>query len=77
MDCHFSFLIFNGPSKIPDMTGDETQPRTLYVGNLDAQMTEEFLVVLFSQIGPVKGCKIIHEVGTQFFLSKRLQTASS
>ncbi|CAL8104667.1 unnamed protein product, partial [Orchesella dallaii] len=41
--------------------GDETQPRTLYVGNLDAQMTEEFLVVLFSQIGPVKGCKIIHE----------------
>ncbi|CAL8105164.1 unnamed protein product [Orchesella dallaii] len=42
--------------------GDETQPRTLYVGNLDAQMTEEFLVVLFSQIGPVKGCKIIHEI---------------
>jgi len=41
--------------------GEETQPRTLYVGNLDVQMTEEFLLVLFSQIGEVKGCKIIQE----------------
>lgn len=59
------------------MTGDETQPRTLYVGNLDAQMTEEFLVVLFSQIGPVKGCKIIHEVGTQFLFSKGFYSTAS
>jgi len=42
--------------------GEETQPRTLYVGNLDPQTTDEFLLLLFSQIGPVKGCKIIHEV---------------
>ncbi|CAG7817773.1 unnamed protein product [Allacma fusca] len=41
--------------------GDETQPRTLYVGNLDAQMSEEFLMVLFGQIGQIRGCKIIHE----------------
>lgn len=59
--------------QIPDaiQIGDETQPRTLYVGNLDAQMTEEFLVVLFSQIGPVKGCKIIHEVSKPVFLSSQ------
>ena len=40
---------------------EETQPRTLYVGNLDPQTTEEFLLMLFSQIGVVAGCKIIHE----------------
>lgn len=42
-------------------SGEETQPRTLYVGNLDTQTTEDFLFLLFSQIGPVAGCKIIHE----------------
>jgi len=41
---------------------DDSQPKTLYVGNLDVQMSEEFLIVLFSQIGPIKGCKIIHEL---------------
>jgi len=41
--------------------GEDTQPRTLYVGNLDPQTTEDFLFLLFSQIGPVNGCKIIHE----------------
>lgn len=45
-------------------TGEETQPRTLYVGNLDSQTTEDFLFLLFSQIGPVAGCKIIHEPNT-------------
>ena len=33
-----------------------------YVGNLDHQMTEEFLITLFGQIGQIRGCKIIHEV---------------
>ena len=33
-----------------------------YVGNLDPSVTEELIVVLFGQIGTVKGCKIIHEV---------------
>jgi RNA recognition motif-containing protein len=51
------------------LIGEETQPRTLYVGNLDPQTTEEFLLLLFSQIGPVKGCKIIHEVSLFSFLS--------
>lgn len=40
------------------------QPRTLYVGNLDPQVTEELIVALFSQMGLVNGCKIIHEPGS-------------
>ncbi|VDP12173.1 unnamed protein product [Soboliphyme baturini] len=32
-----------------------------YVGNLDASISEEFLVSLFNQIGSVNKCKIIHE----------------
>lgn len=43
--------------------GDETQPRTLYVGNLDPSVTEQLILTIFSQIGPCKGCKIIHEPG--------------
>lgn len=34
-----------------------------YVGNLDPTVTEELILALFGQIGPVKGCKIIQEVG--------------
>lgn len=44
-------------------TSVENQPRTLYVGNLDPQVTEEFIATLFSQMGPLNGCKIIHEPG--------------
>ena len=33
-----------------------------YVGNLDPGCTEELLMMLFSQLVPCKGCKIIHEV---------------
>jgi RNA recognition motif-containing protein len=29
-------------------------PKTLYVGNLDHSVTEELVMVLFNQIGPVK-----------------------
>ncbi|XP_067144079.1 nucleolysin TIAR-like isoform X2 [Centruroides vittatus] len=42
---------------------NDNQPRTLYVGNLDPSVTEELILALFGQIGPVKGCKIIHEPG--------------
>jgi nucleolysin TIA-1/TIAR len=42
---------------------EESHPRTLYVGNLDASVSEDLLCALFSQIGPVKGCKIIREPG--------------
>jgi len=43
--------------------GDESNPKTLYVGNLDASVSEDLLCALFSQMGPVKGCKIIREAG--------------
>lgn len=42
---------------------DESHPKTLYVGNLDISVSEDLLCALFSQIGPVKGCKIIREPG--------------
>lgn len=42
---------------------EESNPRTLYVGNLDASVSEDLLCALFSQIGQVKGCKIIREPG--------------
>ncbi|CAN7990777.1 unnamed protein product [Ixodes hexagonus] len=43
--------------------GNDCQPRTLYVGNLDTAVTEELLLAVFGQMGLVKGCKIIHEPG--------------
>ncbi|KAJ8673726.1 hypothetical protein QAD02_004988 [Eretmocerus hayati] len=42
---------------------EESNPRTLYVGNLDQSVSEDLLCALFSQIGQVKGCKIIREAG--------------
>lgn len=42
---------------------EESNPRTLYVGNLDATVSEDLLCTLFCQIGQVKGCKIIRETG--------------
>ncbi|KAK9497501.1 hypothetical protein O3M35_004207 [Rhynocoris fuscipes] len=42
---------------------DESNPTTLYVGNLDHSVSEELLCALFSQIGQVKGCKVIREPG--------------
>ena len=42
---------------------EESHPRTLYVGNLDASVSDELLCTLFSQIGAVKGSKIIREPG--------------
>ncbi|KAI1280587.1 Nucleolysin TIAR [Halotydeus destructor] len=45
------------------LVGSDAQPRTLYVGNLDPQVTEELIVALFSHTGQINGCKIIHEPG--------------
>lgn len=42
---------------------DESQPKTLYVGNLDGSVSEDLLIALFSQMGSVKSCKIIREPG--------------
>nr|CAD7433901.1 unnamed protein product [Timema monikensis] len=49
------------PTTIPQIMNDESHPRTLYVGNLDDTVSEELVCALFSQIGLVKGCKIIRE----------------
>jgi nucleolysin TIA-1/TIAR len=43
------------------LTSDSSQPRTLYVGNLDSSITEDLILALFSQMGPLNGCKIIHD----------------
>lgn len=45
------------------MTGEDTSPKTLYVGNLSPHVTEDLLIALFGQIGACKSCKIIHEPG--------------
>jgi len=37
------------------------QPRTLYVGNLDPTVTEEFVATLFGQIGVVTKAKVIYD----------------
>ncbi|EDV42400.1 uncharacterized protein Dana_GF17967, isoform E [Drosophila ananassae] len=42
---------------------DESQPKTLYVGNLDSSVSEDLLIALFSTMGHVKSCKIIREPG--------------
>ncbi|KAH8337326.1 hypothetical protein KR059_006972 [Drosophila kikkawai] len=42
---------------------DESQPKTLYVGNLDSSVSEDLLIALFGTMGPVKSCKIIREPG--------------
>lgn len=41
----------------------DPENKTLYVGNLDPTVTEELILALFGQIGPVKGCKIIRDPG--------------
>lgn len=55
-------------SSASSMTGDQSssnghQPKTLYVGNLDPSVSEELLIQIFSQMGNIMGCKIIHEPG--------------
>ncbi|CAF1207522.1 unnamed protein product [Adineta steineri] len=40
---------------------ENANSRTLYVGNLDPSVSEELLMALFTQMGPCKNCKIIHE----------------
>ena len=53
--------LINGSQPFP--MSDSSQARTLYVGNLDPQVNEGFLLTLFSQIGEVTNFKIIHEPG--------------
>ncbi|CAO4365794.1 unnamed protein product [Caenorhabditis nigoni] len=37
------------------------EPRTLYVGNLDPSVSEDFIATLFNQIGSVTKTKVIHD----------------
>uniref|UniRef100_A0A7E4ZSI1 Nucleolysin TIA-1/TIAR n=1 Tax=Panagrellus redivivus TaxID=6233 RepID=A0A7E4ZSI1_PANRE len=46
------------------VANDEGQPRTLYVGNLDPSVTEEFVCTLFSQIGIVTKTKVIFDTAS-------------
>jgi nucleolysin TIA-1/TIAR len=43
---------------------DSSGNTTLYVGNLDHSVTEELICALFSQMGPVKSCKVIRDSGS-------------
>ena len=43
---------------------DESLPKTLYVGNLSHNVTEQFLYTLFGSIGPIQSCKIIREINS-------------
>uniref|UniRef100_A0A914RXY1 RRM domain-containing protein n=1 Tax=Parascaris equorum TaxID=6256 RepID=A0A914RXY1_PAREQ len=45
-----------------DTGSDDRQPRTVYVGNLDTSITEDFVATLFGQIGPVTKTKVIFDV---------------
>ncbi|GIY25035.1 RRM domain-containing protein [Caerostris darwini] len=55
-----SFVKYDSAMSNKEMS-NESHPRTLYVGNLDPTVTEDLILALFGQIGPVKGCKIIQE----------------
>jgi len=52
---------------------------TLYVGNLDHSVTEELICALFSQMGPVKSCKVIRDTGSDpyAFVEYHNHTAAS
>ena len=59
---------FNGVVKTEGVNGsngvngpDNSQPRTLYVGNLHPSVSEDLLVSIFSPMGQITGCKIIHD----------------
>ncbi|XP_042895898.1 nucleolysin TIAR isoform X5 [Parasteatoda tepidariorum] len=58
-----SFVKYDSAMSNKQEQSNESHPRTLYVGNLDPSVTEELILALFGQIGPVKGCKIIQEPG--------------
>lgn len=45
------------------LASEGSSAKTLYVGNLDPQITEDLIMALFSQIGVVSNCKIIQEPG--------------
>lgn len=55
----------NGAAAAGFKEDNAAEPKTLYVGNLDPSVTEDFITTLFTQIGPVAKCKIIWENNAQ------------
>lgn len=68
--CKYIFCVFLSVNKVPASYPIVVKIQIVYnfvncfryVGNLDPTVTEELILALFGQIGPVKGCKIIQEV---------------
>lgn len=65
-------MVFDVMSSLPKdnisqtfKTEDRNQDATIYVGNLDAQVTEELLWELFLQVGPVVNCYVPKDRVTQ------------
>ncbi|ODM98126.1 Nucleolysin TIAR [Orchesella cincta] len=54
-----------GASTFPSV--DESSPKTIYMGNLDSQITEDLLMALCSQYGTIKSCKLIKEAVSEPF----------
>lgn len=50
---------------LQDFANDESSPRTVYVGGLAPSVSEELIMTLFSQIGPVSKCKVVNDGGTE------------
>jgi len=48
-------------SNVPSCGDTNTR---LYIGNLDPKVTEALLLEIFSAVGPIQGCKVIKEKGT-------------
>ncbi len=48
------FVLFVSDNNMNPAFDNSGAPKTLYVGNLDHSVTEELVMVLFNQIGPVK-----------------------
>ncbi|CAK8671856.1 unnamed protein product [Clavelina lepadiformis] len=42
-----------------NLNDEEAYPKTLYVGNLDPNVSESLILELFNVIGPCKSCKMI------------------
>ncbi|XP_076245842.1 uncharacterized protein LOC143186205 [Calliopsis andreniformis] len=54
---------------------DTITSKILYVGNLDQSVSEDLLRVLFSQIGDIRGCKVIRESHCREHAFRRMRTS--
>lgn len=49
---------------LAEFANDEQSPRTVYVGGLSPAVSEELILTLFGQIGPVSKSKLINDVSS-------------